>query len=166
MSLLSRLSNESQRRKIASWTCMSAIYARNLATARNSSARSGGLVMPLPATIRLYPARSLRLAVFIAMVSILTLSFLIFQQISLHLERKRFDPVFDRLDQLQMETSIRIFGTSGSAELQRYLKHLDEISGGARHYLLNAKGIDLVTAQDHSDFLPLPPARTWRIRVD
>ena len=111
------------------------------------------------------PVRSLFVAVLIAMVSTLTLSFLIFREISLHLERKRFDSVYDRLDRLQMEESVRIKDSRGTKELGDYLAHLDQVSG-ARHYLLNAEGIDVLSGEDRKSLLPPPPAESWRIRTD
>jgi signal transduction histidine kinase len=114
---------------------------------------------------RLSPARSLSVAVFIAMVSTLTLSFFIFRAISLHLERKRFDPVYDRLDQLQLESAVRIRDSKGLEELGAYLAHLDQVSG-ARHYLLNSQGIDVLSGEDRKTLLPPPPAQEWRIRTE
>ena len=121
--------------------------------------------MSLHAQHRPSPARSLFVAVLIAMVSTLTLSFLIFREISLHLERKRFDSVYDRLDRLQMEESVRIKDSRGTNELGDYLARLDQVSG-ARHYLLNAEGIDVLSGENRKALLPPPPAQSWRIRTD
>ena len=60
--------------------------------------------MSLRERFRLYPLRSLYFAVFLAVVGTLSLSFLVFQHISTYLERKHFDPVYDRLDELQMDS--------------------------------------------------------------
>ena len=57
--------------------------------------------MSLRERLNLLPTRSLYFAVFLAMVGTLSLSFLVFRQISVRLERKHFDPVYDRLDELQ-----------------------------------------------------------------
>jgi signal transduction histidine kinase len=110
------------------------------------------------------PIRSLYFAVFLAMVTTLSLSFLVFREISVRVERKHFDPVYDRLDELQLETASRIFNSEGPASLANYLSGLDQISG-ARHYLLDARGIDLVNGDDRSAMLPLPPSARWRIRT-
>jgi hypothetical protein len=74
----------------------------------------------------------------------LSLSFLVFRQISVRLERKHFDPVYDRLDELQLETASRILNSDGQKALANYLTGLDRISG-AHHYLLDANGIDLAS---------------------
>lgn len=117
------------------------------------------------ATSRVLPARSLYVGVFLAMVTTLTLSFLIFQEISLHLERKRFDPVYDRLDQLQLESAVRILNTKGPSELENYLSHLDQVSG-AHHYLLDSKGVDVLDGENRFALLPPAPAPGWRIRTE
>ena len=120
--------------------------------------------MSLRERLRLSPTRSLYFAVFLAMVGTLSLSFLVFRQISVRLERKHFDPVYDRLDELQLETASRILNSDGQAALANYLTGLDRISG-ARHYLLDAHGIDLVGGGSKAELLPPYPASKWRIRT-
>jgi signal transduction histidine kinase len=120
--------------------------------------------MSLRERLRTLPTRSLYFAVFLAMAGTLSLSFLVFQQISNSLQRKHFDPVYDRLDELQLDTAIRILNSEGQKALANYLTHLDRLSG-ARHYLLDAHGIDLVGGGNKAELLPLYPASKWRIRT-
>jgi signal transduction histidine kinase len=120
--------------------------------------------MSLRERLRLLPTRSLYFAVFLAMVGTLSLSFLVFRQISVRLERKHFDPVYDRLDELQLETASRILNSEGHDALANYLTGLDHISG-AHHYLLDANGIDLVDGGNKTELLPPHPAPKWRIRT-
>jgi signal transduction histidine kinase len=120
--------------------------------------------MSLRERLRLLPTRSLYFAVFLAMVGTLSLSFLVFRQISVRLERKHFDPVYDRLDELQLETASRILNSDGQKALANYLTGLDRISG-AHHYLLGANGIDLVGGGSKAELLPPYPASKWRIRT-
>jgi signal transduction histidine kinase len=120
--------------------------------------------MSLRERLRLSPTRSLYFAVFLAMVGTLSLSFLVFRQISVRLERKHFDPVYDRLDELQLETASRILNSDGQKALANYLTGLDRISG-AHHYLLGANGIDLVGGGSKAELLPPYPASKWRIRT-
>ena len=108
--------------------------------------------------------KSLYFGVFLAMVGTLSLSFLVFRQISVRLQRKHFDPVYDRLDELQLETATRILHNDGPKALANYLTGLDRLSG-ARHYLLDAHGIDLVDGESRADLLPPPPSTKWRIRT-
>ena len=120
--------------------------------------------MSLPERLRLLPTRSLYFAVFLAMVGTLSLSFLVFRQISVRLERKHFDPIYDRLDELQLETASRILNSDGQKALANYLTGLDRLSG-AHHYLLDAHGIDLVGGGSKAELLPPYPASKWRIRT-
>jgi signal transduction histidine kinase len=120
--------------------------------------------MSLRERLRLLPTRSLYFAVFLAMVGTLSLSFLVFRQISVRLERKHFDPVYDRLDELQLETASRILDSDGQKALANYLTGLDRLSG-ARHYLLDAHGIDLVGGGSKAELLPPYPESKWRIRT-
>jgi signal transduction histidine kinase len=120
--------------------------------------------MSLPERLRLLPTRSLYFAVFLAMVGTLSLSFLVFRQISVRLERKHFDPVYDRLDELQLETASRILNNDGPKALANYLTSLDRLSG-AHHYLLDANGIDLVAGGSRTELLPPSPSSKWRIRT-
>jgi signal transduction histidine kinase len=121
--------------------------------------------MSLRERLRFLPIRSLYVAVFFAMVSTLSLSFLVFRAISVHMERKHFDPVYDRLDELQLETASRILNSGGPTALANYLASLDRISG-AQHYLLDAHGIDLIDGESRAALLPPFPSTKWRIRTD
>ena len=120
--------------------------------------------MSLHERLRFSPMKSLYFGVFLAMVGTLSLSFLVFRQISVRLQRKHFDPVYDRLDELQLETATRILHNDGPGALANYLTGLDRLSG-ARHYLLDAHGIDLVNGESRADLLPPPPSTKWRIRT-
>jgi len=113
---------------------------------------------------RLLPTTSLYFGVLLAMVGTLSLSFVVFRQISVRLERQHFNPVYDRLDQLQLETASRILNSDGQGALANYLTGLDRISG-AHHYLLDAHGIDLVGGSSKAELLPPYPASKWRIRT-
>jgi len=120
--------------------------------------------MSLRERLRLLPTRSLYFAVFLAMVGTLSLSFLVFRQISLHLERKHIDPVYDRLDQLQLEAAVRILNSEGQKALANYLTGLDRLSG-AHHFLLDAHGLDIVDGGSKAELLPPYPQSKWRIRT-
>jgi len=121
--------------------------------------------MSLRERLRLLPTKSLYFGVFLAMVGTLSLSFLVFRQISVRLERKHFDPVYDRLDELPLAAARRTLDREGPKPLADYLTGLDRISG-AHHYLLDAHGIDLVTGNSRAVLLPPPPSTKWRIRTD
>lgn len=119
--------------------------------------------MSLRERLRLLPTRSLYFAVFLAMVSTLSLSFIVFRDISVRLQKKHFDPVFDRLDELQLQSARRIFSSEGLKALENYLTGLDRISG-AHHYLLDEHGVDLVDGTNRAVLLPPSPSSQWRVR--
>jgi signal transduction histidine kinase len=121
--------------------------------------------MSLRDRFRLLPMKSLYFGVFLAMVGTLSLSFVVFRQISVRLERKHFDPVYDRLDELQLETARRILNSEGREALANYLTSLDHLSG-AHHYLLDVHGNDLVAGGSKAELLPPPPSLKWRIRIN
>jgi signal transduction histidine kinase len=120
--------------------------------------------MSLLARIRTLPAKSLYVAVLAAMVTTLSLSFLAFQMIASHVQKIEIDPTFYKVDELQLESARTQYERHGAAALQDYLEKLDRIFGGS-HFLLDAKGIDLVTGSNRSALLPRPPADNLRIRA-
>ncbi|HUN85531.1 MAG TPA: ATP-binding protein [Terracidiphilus sp.] len=120
--------------------------------------------MYLPERLRTLPTKSLYVGVLLAMVSTLMLSFLAFQVIATRVQRMQIDPTYDKFDELQLESARRAFEHRGAEGLHAYLASLDRIFGGS-HYLLDAKGIDLVTEQSRSQLLPAPPATKLRVRA-
>ena len=120
--------------------------------------------MYLPERLKALPTKSLYVGVLLAMVSTLMLSFLAFQVIATRVQRMQIDPTYDKFDELQLESARRAFERRGAEGLQTYLVSLDRLFGGA-HYLLDAKGIDLVTGQSRAQLLPAPPATKLRARA-
>lgn len=108
--------------------------------------------------------RSLYTGTLAALIGILALSFLVFHAISDRMQRIAIDPVFDRADELELQSERSLLASGGPAALQAYLTHLDELFGGS-HYLLDADGIDVLTGENRSTLLPLPPARQSRIQA-
>lgn len=120
--------------------------------------------MSLRERIRALPSVSLYVGVLVAMVSILSLSFLAFHLIADHVQRIEIDPTFDKFDELQLQSSLTAMRHRGQAGLSDYLASLDHIFGGS-HYLLDSHGFDLVTGVDRSVLLPPPPLTKWRVRA-
>ncbi len=110
------------------------------------------------------PVKSLYIGVLLVMICILSLSFLAFHMIAVHVQKIEIDPTFDKFDELQLQGSLDEFRTGGRPALRSYLAGLDRIFSG-NHYLLDANGIDLVTGNDQSRLLPPPPATKSRIRA-
>lgn len=121
--------------------------------------------MYLPERLRALPTKSLYVGVLLAMVSTLMLSFLAFQVIATRVQRMQIDPTYDKFDELQLESARRAFEHRGVEALQSYLASLDRIFGGS-HYLLDARGTDLVTGQNRTGLLPAPPATKMRARAN
>jgi len=95
--------------------------------------------------------------VLLAMVGILAMSFVAFRAISEQMQTQKIDPVYDRFDEMQLESARNTLQGSGAAALASYLDKLDRIFGGS-HYLLDATGKDVVSGVDRSAMLPAPPA--------
>jgi signal transduction histidine kinase len=121
--------------------------------------------MSLPERLKALPTKSLYVGVLLAMVCILALSFLAFHMIADRVQRIEIDPTFDKFDELQLESARNALQHRGQPGLQEYLASLDRIFGGS-HYLLDARGIDLVTGRNRSDMLPAPPAVIMRVRAN
>lgn len=100
--------------------------------------------------------RSLYVAVLLVMLGILLLSFVIFQAISNHMEKTFFDPVFDTIDELELEDARSILGSAGPAAVTPYMEKLNHLFGGT-HFLLDAHGVDVVSGASRAELLPRPP---------
>jgi signal transduction histidine kinase len=120
--------------------------------------------MSSPAQRKVLLRHSLYVWVLLAMVGILSLSFVAFRAISEQMQTEKIDPVYDRFDELQLESARNILQGSGEAALASYLHTLDEIFGGS-HYLLDAGGRDLVSGADRSAMLPAAPAVKSRMGI-
>lgn len=122
--------------------------------------------MSLQERLRLLRMKSLYYGVLLAMVTTLSLSFVVFRAISDRMEKSAIDPVYDRFDELQLESARNALKSGGSQALKDYLTSLDRILGASSHsihYLLDSNGIDLVSGDDRAFLLPPPPAVKWRI---
>lgn len=121
--------------------------------------------MYLRERVKALPIQSLYVGVLVAMVSILSLSFLAFHLIADHVQRIEIDPTFEKFDEMQLESARTAFQHRGPNGLRDYLTKLDRIFGGS-HYLLDANGVDLVTGANRTGMLPSPPAIKSRIQAD
>jgi signal transduction histidine kinase len=108
--------------------------------------------------------KSLYVATLVAMIGILSLSFIVFQAIAARVQKISIDPTFDRMDELQLESARDVYVTGGEKALAEYMTTLDHTFHGS-HYLLDGHGRDLVSGEDRTNLLPLPPGTKWRIRT-
>jgi signal transduction histidine kinase len=113
--------------------------------------------MSSPAQPKVLLRQSLYIWVLLAMVGILSLSYVAFRAISEQMQTQKIDPVYDRFDEMQLESARNILENSGQPALKNYLDSLNRIFGGP-HYLLDANGKDLVTGANRAAMLPPPPA--------
>ena len=120
--------------------------------------------MYLQERLKRLPSVSLYVGVLLAMVSILSLSFLAFHLIADHVQKIEIEPTFDKFDELQLESARIALQNRGQAGLRDYLDNLNRIFGG-KHYLLDANGIDLVTGTNRTWMLPASPATSSRVRA-
>ncbi len=112
--------------------------------------------MSSPAHPRVLLRHSLYVWVLLAMVGILSMSFVVFRAISQKVQAERIDPVYDRFDELQLESARAILQKWGRDAVEQYMRRLDALFGGS-HYLLDGSGKDLVSGVDRSEMLPRPP---------
>jgi signal transduction histidine kinase len=108
--------------------------------------------------------KSLYVATLVAMIGILSLSFVVFQAIGSRVQKISIDPTFDRMDELQLESARDVYVSGGQKALNAYMTTLNRIFRGS-HYLLDGRGRDLVSGEDRADLLPRPPTTQWRIRA-
>jgi signal transduction histidine kinase len=105
--------------------------------------------------------KSLYVAILLVMLGILSLSFLAFRSISGRMEKAYFDPVFDEVDQLEIDSARAVFDRGGPNAVSAYMRELDHLFGGS-HYLLDEHGIDIVSGANREGLLPRQPASKSR----
>ncbi len=120
--------------------------------------------MYLSEWLKRLPMKSLYYGLLLAMVTTLSLSFLVFHAISDRMQKKAIDPAFDRIDELELESARTALGNGGTKALKQYLSKLDHVFGGSSHFLLDAHGIDVLSGENKSPMLPPPPLTRWRTR--
>jgi signal transduction histidine kinase len=120
--------------------------------------------MYLPEGLKRLPMKSLYYGVLLAMVATLSLSFLVFHEISDRMQKKSIDPAFDRIDELELESARAALANGGTKALTQYLSRLDHVFSGSSHYLLDARGADVLSGENRVALLPPAPRTQWRTR--
>jgi signal transduction histidine kinase len=105
--------------------------------------------------------KSLYLGVLLAMAGTLLLSLAVFMTISNHVQRKYLYPVFEAMDELELESARGALDQGGPAAVSTYMERLNHVFTGS-HYLLDARGVDVVSGQNRSALLPPAPSRESR----
>ena len=109
--------------------------------------------------------RSLYLGVALAMLGTLSLALLAFDLISDAMNRTYIVPVFEAMDQLELESARAALANGERPALGAYMAGLDR-KFGTGHYLVDARGIDIVSGRNLATFLPAPPADRSRGFMD
>jgi signal transduction histidine kinase len=97
--------------------------------------------------------RSLYTVILLAMLGTLGLSLLAFLAISDHMQQQYFYPVFDAMDELELETARAAWEKGGATATAAYLKRLDQLFGSF-HYILNSQGADMISGETRTQLLP------------
>jgi signal transduction histidine kinase len=90
------------------------------------------------------------------MLGSLSLTLLTFGLISDYMDRKYVVPVFEAMDQLQLENARAALASGGRPAVTVYMAGLDR-KFGPGHYLVDARGTDIVSGRNLASFLPPPP---------
>lgn len=101
--------------------------------------------------------RSLYLGMALVMAATLSLTLLAFGVISQEMERHYIVPVFEAMDDLQLDSARAAVESGGAKAVAGYMNALDG-KFGPHHYLLDARGTDVVSGRNLGWFLPSAPA--------
>lgn len=97
--------------------------------------------------------KSLYAGILIAMLATLSLSLLIFLLISDHLQKHALYPVFEAMDELELQDARAALERGGPGAVSAYMDRLNHLFG-VSHYLLDAHGIDIASGRNRSSLLP------------
>jgi signal transduction histidine kinase len=105
--------------------------------------------------------KSLYVWIVVAMLGTASLALLAFTMIAGRIQAVYVDPVLQAMDGLELESAREALRAEGPAAAGRYLSRLDR-AFGTRHYLLTGTGVDVVSGDDRTAWLPHPPAMASR----
>src|ERR1700733_6762510 len=100
--------------------------------------------------------KSLNVAVVLALVATLFLALLVFLAISDRVQNKYLNPVFEAMDELELQSARNALDTGGPAAVSSYMQQLNRLFGSS-HYLLNSRGVDQASGENRADLLPRAP---------
>ncbi len=109
--------------------------------------------------------RSLHAWILLCLAGTLLVALLVFLAISNRVQRVYLNPVFEGIDELELEQAVEALDRGGPAAVSTYMHHLDTLFA-ARHYLLTIAGIDVVSGSDLSNLLPRYPAAKSRASMN
>lgn len=109
--------------------------------------------------------RSLYVGLLLSLVAVLAFSLAAFLVISHQITHQYLDPVFEAMDELQLETARSALENGGTVALTSYLKKLDQLFPSSSHFLVNSNGVDVVSGKNRATLLPAAPASSSRTRI-
>jgi signal transduction histidine kinase len=107
--------------------------------------------------------RSLYVGILLALFGMLALSLVVFLAISHRVERQYLNPVFEAMDELELQSARNALESGGSTAAASYLVELNRLFGTS-HFLLNSDGVDVVSGERRGKLLPAAPvsrSRSW-----
>lgn len=105
--------------------------------------------------------RSLYAAIVVIMLLTLSVSLLAFLAISNNVQQKYLFPVFETMDELQLESALNAWKSGGAPAAAMYLQQLDQ-RFSSEHYLLDTNGVDVLAGVSRAQLLPPGPATKSR----
>jgi signal transduction histidine kinase len=99
------------------------------------------------------------------MVGTLSISLFAFLLITDHVQKQYLLPVFEAMDELELESARSAWSEGGASAVSSYVGRLNHVFGSL-HYILNSDGVDIVTGQRRPDLLPPSKSRSSRGRVN
>jgi signal transduction histidine kinase len=109
--------------------------------------------------------KSLYGAVLLTMIATVSLSLLAFLAISERIEKQYIYPVFEAMDELELESARSALDEGGAAAVSSYLTRLNRLFGSL-HYILDSNGVDVISGARRTELLPPSPASRSRGRVN
>lgn len=97
--------------------------------------------------------RSLHASVLLCLTGTLLLALAVFLAISNRVENASLNPIFDAMDELELQDAVEVLHQSGAAGVSAYMHHLDQLFG-SHHHLVTSAGMDVVSGTNLRKLLP------------
>jgi len=105
--------------------------------------------------------KSLYVAVIVALLAALSAASLAFLAISDRVQQRYLNPVFEAMDELELESARSAWNEGGPSAVAAYMQRLNRLFGPS-HYLLDSRGVDVVSGENRAPLLPPYPSSKSR----
>jgi len=105
--------------------------------------------------------KSLYVAIILALLAALSAALLAFLVISDRVQQRYLNPVFEAMDELELESARTARNDGGPSAVADYMQSLNRLFGPS-HYLLDSRGIDVVSGENRASLLPPAPSSKSR----